>query len=67
MLETYCLKCFHSYSTEKKLKNYEKVCNEHHYCYIKMPVGDNKISKCNNGEKSLNYLIVYTDLPHLRH
>ena len=33
----YCLNCFHSYSTNNKLKNHEKVCNDHNYCYIEMP------------------------------
>ena len=30
----YCLNCFHSYSTENKLKKREKVCNDHDYCYV---------------------------------
>ena len=30
----YCLNCFHSYSTEKKIKIHEKVCNDHDYCYV---------------------------------
>ena len=33
----YCLNCFHSYSTENKLKKHEKVCNDHNYCYVEMP------------------------------
>ena len=33
----YCLNCFHSYSTEKKLKKHEKACNDHDYCYVEMP------------------------------
>ena len=33
----YCLNCFHSYGTEKKLKKHEKVCNDHDYCYVEMP------------------------------
>ena len=28
----YCLNCFHSYSTEKKLKKHERVCYDHDYC-----------------------------------
>ena len=31
----YCLNCFHSYSTEKKLKKHERLCNDHNYCYIR--------------------------------
>ena len=29
----YCLNCFHTYRTKKKLKKHEKVCNDHDYCY----------------------------------
>ena len=43
--EFYCLNCFHSYSTEKKLKKHEKVCNDDDYCYVEMPNEDNKILK----------------------
>ena len=46
-------KFFQSYSTEKKLKKHEKVCNNHDYCYVKMPDEGNKILKYNYGEKSL--------------
>ena len=34
--DCYCLNCFHSYRTEKKLKKHEKVCNDHD-CYVEMP------------------------------
>ena len=44
----YCLNCFLSYSTEKKkLKKHERICNDHDYCYVKMPNEDNKILKYN--------------------
>ena len=49
----YCLNCFHSYSTEKKLKKHERVCYDHDYCYVEMPNEDNKILKYNHGEKSM--------------
>ena len=39
----YCLNCFHSYSTKYKLKNHERVCNDHDYCYVEMPHECNKI------------------------
>ena len=59
----YCLNCFHSYSTENKLKKHEKVCNDHDYCYVEMPDEDNKILKYNHGEKSLKALfMIYADL-----
>ena len=48
-----CLKCFHSYSTENKLKKQKKICENHDYCYVEMPEEDNKILKYNQGEKSM--------------
>ena len=33
----YCLNCFHSYTTEKKLKKYQRICRNHDFCYVKMP------------------------------
>ena len=45
--------CFHSYSTENKLKKHENVCKNHDYCYVEMSNEDNKILKYNHGEKSL--------------
>ena len=59
----YFLNYFHSYSTEKKLKKHEKVCNDHDYCYVEMPDEDNKILKYNHGEKSLKApFVIYADL-----
>ena len=49
----YCLNCFHSYRTKEKLKKHERVCNNHDYCYVEMPIEDNKILKYNHGEKRL--------------
>ena len=36
----YCLNCFHSCRTEKRLKKHEKVCKDHDYCYVKIPDKD---------------------------
>ena len=59
----YCLNCFHLYSTKNKLKKHEKVCNGHDYCYIEMPNGNDKILKCNLGEKSMKApFIIYADI-----
>ena len=59
----YCLNCFHSNSTKNKLKKHEKVCNDHDYCYVKMPDEFNEILKYNHGEKSLKAAaIIYADL-----
>ena len=59
----YCLNCFHSYTTEKKLKKHENVCENHDYCYVEMPEENNEILKYNQGEKSMKVpFITYTDL-----
>ena len=59
----YCLNCFHSYSTENKLKKHEKVCNDRNYCYVEMPNEDNKILKYNYREKWLKApFIIYGDV-----
>ena len=59
----YCLNCFHSYRTKEKLKKHEKVCNNHDYCYVKMPNEFEKILKYNPGEKSLKVpFVIYADL-----
>ena len=49
----YCLNCFHSYSTNNKLKKHKDVYKNHDYCYIEMPEEGNKILKYNHGEKSI--------------
>ena len=46
----YCLNCLHSYRTKEKLKEHEKVCNNHDYCYLKMSNKYKKILKYNPGE-----------------
>ena len=62
----YCLNCFHSYSTEKKVKKHKRVCNDHDYCYVEMPNEYNKIVKYNHGEKSIKVpAIIYADLESL--
>ena len=59
----YCLNCFHSYTTEKKLRKHERICKEHDFCDIKMPDEDNKILKYIPGEKSLKVpFTIYADL-----
>ena len=59
----YFLNCFHSYTTEKKLKKHEKICKEHDFWDVKMPDEKNKILKYNPGEKSLKVpFLIYTDL-----
>ena len=47
------MSCLHSFRTDDKLKNHEKVCNNHCYCYVEIPSEYNKILKYNQGEKTL--------------
>ena len=49
----YCLNCFHSYTTERKLKKHERVCLDNDFCYIKMTDEDDNILEYILGEKSL--------------
>ena len=59
----YCLNCFHSYMTMKKLKKHEKRCRNHDFCQMIMLKESNKILKYNPGEKSLKVpIIIYADL-----
>ena len=59
----FCLSRFHSCRTKEKLKKHEKVCNNHNYCYVEMPVEDKKILKYKHGEKSLKAsFMIYADL-----
>ena len=54
--DSYCLNCFHSYTTEEKLRKYKRICENHDFCYLKMPDKDNKILKNIPGKKSLKVL-----------
>ena len=59
----YYLNCFHSYTTEKKLKKHQRICKDHDFCHVKMPDENNKILKYNPAEKSLKHIfIIYADL-----
>ena len=53
----YCLNCFKSYTTENKLKKHKKVCENYNYRCVEMPEKDNKILKCNHGEKFMKCVI----------
>ena len=62
----YCLNCFHTYSTKEKLEKHGILCNYHDYCYIEIPNDNNKILKCNHGEKSMRVpFVIYPDLEFL--
>ena len=58
-----CLNCFHSYSTDSKLKKHYKVCKNHGCYYVEIPNEDNKIFKYNHGEGFMKSpVIIYSDL-----
>ena len=44
----YCLNCFHSFSTENKLKSHEKVRKNKDFCGIVMPSKKDKILELYN-------------------
>ena len=59
----YCLNYLHSYRTISKLKKHGKICNNHDFCYLKMPDIDNNILQSEPGKKSLKHpFIIYADL-----
>ena len=59
----YCLNYFHSYTTENKIRKHEKICNDHDFCFLKMPDDDNKILQYIPGKKSLKVpFTIYADL-----
>ena len=61
-----CLNCFHAYATENKLRKHERICNDHEFCYLKMPDEENKILKYIPGEKLLKVpFIICADLEYL--
>ena len=59
----YCLNCFHSYRTKNKLEAHKKICKNHDYCHVEMPIKGNNTIKYNHGEKSIKMPItIYADL-----
>ena len=61
--DLYCLNCFHSQTTERKLRKHEKTYNDYVFCFLKMPGEYNKILTYIPGKKSLRVpLIIYADV-----
>ena len=61
-----CLKCFSSYTAKNKLKEHEKIRNNHDSCNIEMSKWIEQILKYNPGEKSLKVpFAIYLDLESL--
>ena len=59
----YCLNCFHSYRTKNKLEAHKKICENHDYCHVEMPIKGNDTIKYNHGEKSIKMpFTIYADL-----
>ena len=47
----------------KNLRKYKRLCNDHDFCFLKIPDEENKILKYVPGEKSLRVpFIIYADL-----
>ena len=58
----YCLNCFCAYSTKNKLEAHKKICENHDYCHVEMPIKDNNTIKYNQGLKSIELpFVVYAD------
>ena len=55
----YCLGCFHSYSTDNKLKKHERLCNNHKFCETEMPPEKDKMLKYSQGQKLLRVPVAY--------
>ena len=59
----YCLNCFHSYRTKNKLEAHKKICENHDYCHVEMPIEGNNTIKYNHGGKSIKIpFTIYADL-----
>ena len=59
----YCLNYFHSYRTKNKLEAHKKICENHDYCHVEMPIKGNNTIKYNHGEKSIKIpFTIYADL-----
>ena len=62
----YCLNCFHSYTTENKLRKHKRICKNSDFCHLKIPDESNKTLKYVPGKKSLRVsFIIYADLEYL--
>ena len=59
----YCLNCFHFYKTKNKLEAHKKICENHDYCHVEMPIKDDNTMKYNHGRKSMKLpFVIYADL-----
>ena len=59
----YCLNCFYSYRTPKKLREHEQLCGKHDFCNLKLPDEEHKYISSTSGKYTLkNPFITYADL-----
>ena len=59
----YCLNCFRSYRTAKKLAEHEDLCNNNDFCLVKIPEDKNKFISSTPGKNTLkNPFIIYADI-----
>ena len=59
----FCLNSFHSYRTKNKLEAHKKICENHDYCHVEMPIKGNNTIKYNHGEKSIKMpFTIFADL-----
>ena len=58
----YCLNCFHSDRTAKKLNEHKELCVKNNFCLIKMPAEDKTYVTSSPGKNTLkNPFIIYAD------
>ena len=58
----YCLNCFHSYSTNEKLKKHKQLCQNHDFCNLRLPKEKDKIKSSTSGKNTLKIpFIIYAD------
>ena len=62
----HCLGCLHSFRTDNRPKDHERLCNNHKCCQIVMPTKDKNILRYHFGENSLKAAhIFYLDIESL--
>ena len=59
----YCLNCFSSSRTAKKLAEHQQLCNSNDFCLVKMPKEKNKFISSTPGKNTLkNPFTIYADI-----
>ena len=55
----YCLNCFHSYRTQKRLKEHEQLYAKHDFCNLKLPDEEHKYISSTSGKNTLKKSFYY--------